>query len=248
MDILQYNILDGCQDEHRLQKLTKWIKNRNDDVIGFNELNGWTAEQFNAQGKEWGFSYSYVFEMKESPYFIGIISKSPIKLMQKTEDSFHHGLLHVLIQGVHFFVTHLSPNDSIYREVEARKIVQHVDPYKDVPVVLMGDFNTLSPKDVDYDQGFIPKEYTKNGNINYEPMQILMNAPLYDTFTLESLQYSIPTRIIEDIGHVKVRIDYILVNDVLLKCHPTSEVIQDEEVEWLSDHYPIACQWHHGAY
>jgi hypothetical protein len=75
MKVLQYNILEGCQGEReRFNKLSRWMGQCDYDVIGFNELNGWSEPPTLADNaKGWGYSYSELFHLKESKYFIGVV-------------------------------------------------------------------------------------------------------------------------------------------------------------------------------
>ena len=45
MKLLQYNILDGCQDAGRFARLCAWISAQTYDIICFNELNGWSDDE-----------------------------------------------------------------------------------------------------------------------------------------------------------------------------------------------------------
>ena len=249
MKILQYNLLEGCKTLDRYQPFLSWLKAQDYDVVGFNELNDWTEAEFQREMENCGFPNTCLFQMKSSPYFIGVAAKSPITLMGKMEESpFHHGMLHVKINDINFIVTHLCPFESEKREREAKAIVNYIHPIQE-PVVVMGDFNTFSPLDKDFyelDKTMAKErramQHIRNGEINYQPMKILLEAGLHDINHAEKLDYSMPTEIHNNDDPFYTRIDYVLVNDLLLNKNPTARIIRSFEVAKLSDHYPIECQ------
>jgi|SRR5690625_79601 len=252
MNLLQFNILDGCPSEDRFQKFNTWMANQDYDVIGFNELNGWNANRLQEQARKWGYDYSAIFEMETSPYFVGLISKTPIEIIRRDEENFYHGLLHAKTNGTHFFIAHLTPFESIFREKEAAKLAEFVQEINE-PVVVMGDMNTLSPLDRDYynrkniteqlaEKETVPKQQVVDGKINYKPMEILLQAGLYDVGFNGTFTSSFPTPLKHDLTKaIERRIDYILVNDLFMKRHPIANVLKDDELDHLSDHYPIQC-------
>ncbi|MDF2658012.1 MAG: hypothetical protein K0Q94_803 [Paenibacillus sp.] len=256
MNILQYNILDGCQEEARFDGLSRWIRSQAGvyDVIGLNELNGWSPERLAFHASRWGYSHSYLYETRVSPYYVGIVSKHPLQLVGLTEKPFHHGLLHVKANGVHFLITHLCSSDSMEREREADYIANTVSRISE-PLLVMGDLNTLSPHDDGYYKEYglletlesddkLSRKFVVRGKLNYRPMQILLDAGLSDTGHGADFQFSVPTSMNRDQMHAaRMRLDYVLVNDALRKKHPVSSIIRDEKVEELSDHCPVRCEW-----
>lgn len=261
MQVLQYNILNGCRTDKRYQMLKEWLRSKDYDVIGFNEMNEWTADEFKNEMEKIRFPHTYLYEMDTSDYHIGIASKFPIEFINQVEDEpFHHGMIHVKIMDIHFIVTHFCPFESGYRELEADYISNYIQDIKD-PLIAMGDLNTLSPLDKNYYEKKEVKEeinrrermalqHTSKGDINYLPMETLLNSGLYDINDEEVIDYSVPTHIdgeamvIENIENkIYARIDYILVNKPLLEKNPTAKVIRDKEITKVSDHYPIRCDF-----
>ncbi|MCJ7842751.1 endonuclease/exonuclease/phosphatase family protein [Lederbergia sp. NSJ-179] len=257
MKIVQYNILDGCRTTERYTLLFNWLKQQEYDIAGFNEMNDWTEEEFQREMEKLGMPYTLLYRMESSPYSIGIASKFPIKKVYATNaPPFHHGLLHVKIQQIHFLVTHLSPFESTIREKETAEIADYIQSIHE-PLMLMGDLNTLSPLDQDdylknnakekmIQRKFSNRQHILNGEINYQPMQTLLDAGLHDIGIGESLDHSLPTKIKgEPQDPIYVRIDYMLVNQAMLQLNPKSTIIRDDRVNRISDHYPVQGQFDH---
>ncbi|GAA0399171.1 endonuclease/exonuclease/phosphatase family protein [Paenibacillus motobuensis] len=259
MKLLQYNILDGCQDAGRFARLSAWISAQTYDIICFNELNGWSDDELQKQAEDWGFSYSWLFQMKKSRYFIGVVSKFPIEVIEQSETGWYHGLLHVRIHGVHLLIAHLSSASAKERQFEAKLIIKRLKKVElaNEPLALIGDLNTLSPADnAIYESNqlvrqlvqdeFLNRKFLDNEEINYRPIQILLDAGLIDAAIHRDLpfQSSVPTLINKDKMHAaELRLDYALVNAILNERHPVARIICDEYTDMLSDHYPLECCW-----
>lgn len=253
--IVQYNVLDGCRTDERYAMLFNWLKERDYDIAGFNEMNDWTEAEFQREMEKLGMPYTVLYRMESSRFSIGIASKWPIENIYMTDEApFHHGLLHVKIQEIHFLVTHLSPFESTIREKEATEIADYIQSIHE-PLMLMGDLNTLSPLDQDYyknsgskekmlQRKFSKRQHIIDGEINYQPMQTLLDAGLHDIGKGESLDYSLPTKIKGELQDpIYVRIDYMLANQAMLKLNPSSTVIRDDQGNRISDHYPVQGQF-----
>ena len=75
-------------------------------------------------------------------------------------------------------------------------------------------------------------------------MQQLLEAGLRDLGATVQAAYSVPTAANRDKAHAAgMRLDYILVNEAILGQRPGVRVriIHNEEVDTLSDHYPVEC-------
>jgi exonuclease III len=253
VEVLQYNLYEGCQEPKRLKRFEHWLKRQKVDVAVFNELNRWGKDEFQQAAFEWGFKYSFLFEMKKSPFFIGAVSKFPIEPIACIEEPFHHGLLHVKTNNVHFMITHLSPADAAERENESFFISEHAKVLNE-PLAVAGDLNTLSPLDSNFYLGNevvfaeneqLARKFLKNGTINYRPMEILLEAGLKDVSDFNGcFRPTVPTPFNVDSMHaLPLRLDYILANPILLKKDPVADVVVNKTTEKLSDHYPICCRW-----
>lgn len=156
LKILSYNIWNGFEwgkDLARKKKMTEWLKEVDADIIGFQELNDFTAEDLGAWAKEIGHEYSVL--LKEDGYPIGITSKQPIQLKSKMLGGLWHGMLHVKTYGIDFIVIHLSPHDWAFRRREAEIIIDYAENSilsdQESKLIILGDYNSHSPFDVNFD-------------------------------------------------------------------------------------------------
>lgn len=254
VNILQYNILDGCREKEKYDKLSSWIKEKNLDIITFNELNGWSKSEFQNEMLKIGFQYTHLFEMESSPYYVGVASKSPIKLIKELEEKpFYHGFLHVKINNINFFVVHLTPFESKNRELETKEIINLSKEIEEA-IIIIGDLNTLSPLDKkQYEKmntfnelrkdEVLARQHTLDHGINYKPMKMLLESGFHDFCYSKDFLHSMPSKIGQHADkNVYLRIDYILGNDQALEYLIEGRVVQELALDKLSDHYPVMCK------
>lgn len=277
MKVTTYNIFEGGGDKERLERLASWMvqncfstDNNSIDlgVVAMNECNGWDTE--------WRLNHflghcrniHHVLMPCRTGYHIGFLSQKPIRVVSMiTEEPFHHGLLHVEVEGIHFLVCHLSPRDSLTRLKECEEIIRIARGLSEdgVPLVLLGDLNSLSPRDAQHHgelvQRFrgdqrLARKFLRVANgtefLDYRPIELLESSltDMYLGVGAEeesdcSEQATVPTRIHTDDMHAaKMRLDYILVNSILASktLHASKAApVRDRETDWLSDHYPVSC-------
>ena len=150
--LLQWNIRDGCADDaSRLGGIGRWVRASGVDVLGLNELNGWTPGTFGRLAAALGLPHSVLLETGTG-YHLGICSRWPMVLDEaNVSHPYHHGVLTVQVGGVRVTVTHLSPADATARLRETRALLEGQSS-RNTPAaasVLMGDLNSLSPLDRD---------------------------------------------------------------------------------------------------
>src|SRR5690606_13548096 len=96
LKIMAYNILDGYdrgRDQVRKHQTADFIREQNPDVVGFQELVGFTADSLADFARSFGHSHSIL--LKETGYPVGITSTEPITLKAKILGDLWHGMLHV---------------------------------------------------------------------------------------------------------------------------------------------------------
>lgn len=145
--IASYNILHGGKG--RLDSISKVIKKINPDICGVLEAVGWQEKGFTQKmAKKLGYDFSYL-ALANSKYNIAIFSK--IILKTKTiKVGFRHVVLQATIKydskkEINFFFVHFSPVSEDERIFELNKLLKITKKLKNV--IIMGDFNSLSPND-----------------------------------------------------------------------------------------------------
>lgn len=149
--IMSYNILNGFDwgnDTEREERLVEWVRHQDPEILGLQELCGFTQEKLQKLAQRWGHPYAMI--VKEEGYPVGITSKRPITLKTKLLENAGHGMLHVQTYGWDVIVTHLNPSNTVRRNTEARTIADYIRTLKTDSCILMGDMNAHSPFDGDY--------------------------------------------------------------------------------------------------
>ena len=116
MKILLLNILEGCEEPERFQKLVSFINKEKADVLCLLELNNWHKNEFKklhnfktlTQFSNHSFAYS------NKGYHLGIFTKEQVIKQQRYNDNFNHGFLKCVVlyneEEYTFFLTHLTPH------------------------------------------------------------------------------------------------------------------------------------------
>ncbi|WP_158857319.1 endonuclease/exonuclease/phosphatase family protein [Lunatibacter salilacus] len=224
LKVLSYNIWNGFdwgKDSEREKEMVKWLKEQNADVIGFQELNGFTPEKLEQLASQWGHPYTLL--LKEEGYPIGITSKTPLEIKSRMLGGFWHGMLHAKTRDIDFVVVHLSPQDWQFRRSEAEIISTYIENVfmknQQDKFIVMGDFNAHSPFDAGFDitnsetrkenqkadslrfaeKGNAAFQTLRNGAFDYSVMSRFLSLPLIDVVQLhieEDQKTSFPTPLV----------------------------------------------------
>lgn len=167
MNVLQFNIADGSVGI-RGEYMLEWLQQKAENgvmLIGLCELVGWQKVHSTTEivknipllalrGANAGFVYSHMTNITStSQYPLGILSIYPFQIMQEYEAPyFQRGVLYVYFPNIqyHVFIIHLHAHSAIERLKEVEYLLQHrVNALltNHCKVLIMGDFNTLSPYD-----------------------------------------------------------------------------------------------------
>jgi exodeoxyribonuclease-3 len=221
-------------------------------VIAFQELNKFKYDDFKKFAADMGFPYAEL--LKETGFPVGIASRFPLSDVKKVTAGMQHGYIYAKILDYNFFVTHLAPSDFNKRKKEVEIIKEAVKAIpKTEKVLIMGDFNNMSPQDsFSYDNNEEKMRLVKasevnhpgtfilnDGKIDYSAIQAMLDMGFYDTWKMFHTKYdkSAPTKM--KTHHNFTRIDYIWVNGTLKNNCVSSELIKDDFTDCLSDHYPM---------
>lgn len=251
LKILNYNVLVGFNgSEMYKQKYKTWLKDKLPDIIAYQEMSKFTEESFNEFAKSYGHQYT-AFYNTGSCCPIALSSKYPISNIQKMKLEMNHGIITAEVLGYTVVVLHLDPKSWEQRLVEIDKILAKVRSLSTEKVLMMGDFNSISPIDkatynlqtarLQRAQAAKSKNLNDN-NFDYSVIQRVIDAGYIDA-TWEKQQkfiYTCPTKLHSVAGdNDKLRIDYIWTSPDLKSKIKNCEVIYDSTTNILSDHYPV---------
>lgn len=250
--VLSYNILEGFRgDSVRIKSFQDWVVKRSPDVVAFQEFNGISKAQMVKMANDIGYPYTVL--QKRAGFPLALMSKYPITNVIKVTEGMQHGMLYAKTAGYHIIVTHLHPKTYEKRIEEVDILLKYIGRIpKDEPLILMGDFNNMSPLDkADYnnepkmklvlnsEKNNADTKTTKNGEIEYTAIQKLLDAGLIDTWRKFNSAYdkSAPTKLKTHQNYT--RIDYIYVNQALIPYTVDATLVKDNLTDTLSDHYPM---------
>ena len=250
--VLSYNVLEGFRrDSALIRSFQEWVSKRSPDVIAFQEFNGISKAQMVLMAKAMGYSYTVL--QKRAGFPLALMSKYPITDVVKVTEGMQHGMLYAKTAGYHIMVTHLDPKTYEKRIIEVDTLLKYINLIpKDEPLILMGDFNNMSPLDKsDYNNDTKMKlvlnseknnadvKTTRNGEIDYTAIQKLLDAGLIDTWRKFNSTYdkSAPTKLRKHQNYT--RIDYIYVSQALIPYLVDATLVKDNLTDTLSDHYPM---------
>ena len=245
--VMSYNIFNGFdwgKDTDRINRFVDYIEEQDPEVLALQELCGFTPETLQTLAEKYGHPYTVLH--KEGGYSVGITSKKPIKLVKKLTEGYGHGLLHVETYNHTFLVTHLNPSSDKIRLKEANNITEYMAENKlTTKTLLMGDLNAVSPFDADY------LEQNRYDSPNdYSVISQFLSAQLYDicrvyvprekrlTFPTAILIYNSKNRAVQE--SKGSRIDYIFGTKDMLESITDAYILNENDSDYLSDHYPIA--------
>ena len=250
--IITYNVWQGYLDgkhsrlpvdesgQMRKEGIYNWLKQQEPDVVVFQELMNYTRDQLEVEAQYWNHHHAIVH--KEKGMGMGITSKYPIKVNEIVIEGMHHGLVYCEIAGIGVVATHLWPSfdDTILDEVNQVIDRVHQSNGKGDPVIVLGDFNALSPEDDLYLSEKTLDLYAnhwkwklENNRPSYRVIQALLDAGLRDVY--------IPRR--EQKEQKEYRVDFIFASSNLADHCIGAEIFEDEEFQKLSDHFPVSAEF-----
>lgn len=249
--IITYNVWNGYLDrEHprfpcypsgqkRKEEIYQWIKTQNPDVVVFQELIDYSADQLQEESGFWG--HHYAVTLRDKGMAIGLSSKYPIEVKEILTEGMHHGLIYCSISGVDIIGTHLWPrfDDGIVDEIKIVGKRVNESLAHGNPVIVLGDFNAFSPQDDPYIDSTAITIYKKwnwkleNGRPSYRVIQELLGLGMKDV-CIEFEKNSVAR---------KLRYDFIFASSGLAEKCTDATHYQDEEFLKLSDHFPVTASF-----
>ncbi len=252
--VITFNVLVGFNDyrvgdpylpgAERKQAAYEWLEEQQPDLVGLQEMNGYTLEELQTDAKAWGHDHAVL--LKENGYDIALTAKRPIEVVERVTDGFHHGLLHCRVDGIDVFVTHFYPGKENQRRMqEMAAVLERMQQVMDDerPCLVMGDLNALSPQD-DSLFGETARHWhvdlwqwpLTDGKPYYNVLQQALDAGLVDAWVKHRPedQPQFPGR---------PRIDYVLASPEFAARSRAAEWVESEEMHKLSDHPPVVADF-----
>ncbi len=266
LKLISYNVLHGFNSDTMLEnKFIQWAIRQDADVFAFQELNGFTQDRLEQLAQKYGHPYAVINTGVTHP--IGLTSRYPIVLVQHVTTNMWHSYLYGNINGIHVFVTHLSPFEVKVRRADIDRVLAHARllPANE-RIIIAGDFNALAAVDsLEYGEELadamrksegrlepksglpivkgktIYRNNMNNGQIDYTVTNKMLATGFSDAFYLtnKKFRHSAPTEGHSDKNSKQRRIDYIWVNKTMASFVRESGIIQNSETHSMSDHYPV---------
>src|SRR5690606_1391121 len=102
-------------------------------------------------------NHPYALQSKEDGFPTALTSKKPMVNFKKVTENMWHSYIYAKIEGIHIFVIHFSPFSYKKRQEEVENIIaqtKELNPKE--PILIMGDFNSLSESDSkNYDEAVL---------------------------------------------------------------------------------------------
>lgn len=255
LTVLSYNVKDGFEWKNKgnMERFTAWVSQLDPDVIVFQELVSFKHVDLTTLAKNYGHDFSVL--LKEDGYPTGITSKQEIKNIERVfiTSKFSpyrvHGYINAETSGLNIFAVHFSSqsNDLVLQEAE-HVITQAKLKSVNGPVLISGDFNSISPID---EQMLGSKFWTTSMKkyrparvpFDYRTMHLFEDSGFKDAVTLNGNTFykaSFPTRT-DYLGadFLGFRLDYSYLSEPLSQQCDYAEILQDSYTNLASDHYPF---------
>lgn len=255
LTVLSYNVKDGFESKNKsnMDRFIQWVSQMDPDVIVFQELVSFKHVDLTTLAKTYGHDFSVL--LKEDGYPTGITSKQEIKNIERVfiTSKFSpyrvHGYINAETSGLNIFAVHFSSqsNDLVLQEAE-HVITQAKLKSVNGPVLISGDFNSISPVD---EQLLGSKFWTVSMQkyrparvpFDYRTMRLFEDSDFKDAVTLNGNTFykaSFPTRT-DYLGadFLGFRLDYSYFSEALSQQCDYAEILQDPYTNIASDHYPF---------
>lgn len=254
--IITWNVYEGMKLDTTPTKavFAQWIKEKNPDVMAFQEMNGFTQKEIEEFANRYGHAYSLL--LKETGFPVALTSKYPITNVEKVIDNMHHGYIQATVRNITFFVVHLSPHKYQKRQEEIKSVLAAAASAPDKrKTIILGDFNAQSPQDsIFYTDGKMAEvqkilktknpvyDNLRNGELDYNVVRTVLannySDPVYNSKGLQ-ISFSADIQGDPDLKYNKTRIDYIFLNSFFKRKIEKAFIIRDEFTDGVSDHYPV---------
>ncbi|XAM01493.1 endonuclease/exonuclease/phosphatase family protein [Phycisphaeraceae bacterium D3-23] len=247
--IITYNILVAYGNykigdpyypgDERRRRITGWLASQSPDVVALQEMNGYTPERLAEEAGAWGHEHAVL--LKTTGYPTALTSRWPIEVLDRQTDGLHHGVMRCRTGGVDYVVVHLWPFEDEERrmhEIDAALTLAQDSRDNARPVVILGDFNAISPDDAPHFSELAHREYVRWGWDYIDDRRTPLTDVMQHVF---DAGYTDPTAEHWPEGMVmdEPRVDFILVGPQLEDACVRSRWVFSQEIIKRSDHAPV---------
>jgi len=253
--ILYLNILKGCEEPDRFEKLVRFLREEKADVVGLSELYGWDKDNFKRLAhfkKAAGYKYD-AFGFSENNRHLALFCNQPFQDTHVYSQGFHCAAVRSAVdfdgKKTVFFLAHLSPRSEDDRLAELGVLAE--DFNTGAAQVFMGDLNSLSARDR-YDAASLLAETKRLGlekfgknEIRTEVTAFLEQQGFVDAVSrmASGFEYSVPTDYNRDVAHFsQLRLDYIYVSGQAVAGLKNAQIFRNPATNELSDHFPVLAE------
>lgn len=271
LKVISYNVLYGFNHNTTESKAVKWLLNEAPDVLVLQELKGYDLERLQALSQQWGHSYCYLWNRPGAAQPIAITSKAPVTNVETAKiNEKDKGFLVAKTLGITFINVHLHPNNVNRRVEESKAVIKY---YKQLSaqgeeVVVLGDFNAMSPLDSGYidvnlnarlkqriEKNKCSDLVNKCTTWDYSVLQQFYDADFVDvvynhltnkgSLINNKVFGTFPSMASKNINDPETRsqhlhrLDYVLMPKTNGFNILSARIVQNEITETISDHYPV---------
>ena len=246
--VVSYNVLVGFADHRvgdpylkgaeRKANVNAWVAAQEPDVVALQEMNGYDESSLRAYAAGWGHPYGVM--LKTRGYPTALTSKRPIRVVERRMSGLHHGMMVCRTCDIDFIVVHLWPFKGDKRLTEISVALELYEEARSAGrrVIMLGDFNDVSPADVDRLSDAARDRHQKwtgeDGKIQTAVMQAAFDGGLVDVYAKHraaSGRLPLP------------RIDFILASPDLAKKSTAGRWVTDPAALKNSDHPAVVADF-----
>jgi exodeoxyribonuclease-3 len=247
--VMTYNILDGGQN--REEHILDVIKTSQPDIVILQEV--FTEEFLKFLSHSLGMNYYLGAGNRERR--VALLSKLPVITFKS-----YHPVLPIWrnfidaeieyesaktmrVIGVHP-IANLGVIFEIWRQWEARYIVNHVRSFRNMPCLIAGDFNAIAPGETTKTDN-MPNRlkwiiYLQGNRVYHFSIQTVLSAGFIDCFRFLNSDngFTLPP------PNPNARLDYVFVNAAMKASLKKCWVVREPgNVKLASDHFPVMAEF-----
>ncbi len=249
IEVVNWNTWHLFDHQAKLEEATDWIVEEAPDVVALQEVLHCDEERLGELARAWGHEHAVMH--KEKGYPVALTSSTPIEVLHRRVDGFHHGFLHARTHGIDVFVVHFWPTKPAEAAIVADLAEAVVEAGRSV--LVLGDFNGKIRFDEPYllAHGFGEE---RDGEMVFDYritdafldrgfVELVGEHSPEDLYTFGSPAL-IPkwAKTMDEVEERRRRIDFVFASpDLAESCRSAHVDVNDDRVGLYSDHYPILC-------